>query len=382
MRIAQVAPLYESVPPLYYGGTERIVSYLTEELIQQGHDLTLFASGDSITNALLLAPCPRSLRLDPNCTDPLTYNFLLLEHVFQHADLFDIIHFHIDYLHFPFSRRNPTAQVTTLHGRLDIPDLVPLYREFKDMPVVSISAPQRIPLPWINWQATVHHGIPLSLYDLNRSEGQYLAFLGRISPEKRVDRAIEIAKLFGMKLKIAAKVDRLDSQYMETVIKPLLDDPLVEFLGEIGEKEKGEFLGNAYALLFPIDWCEPFGLVMIESMACGTPVIAYRKGSVPELVEDNVTGFVVSSIEESVRALEKVQRFDRARCRQVFEERFSATRMANDYVKIYETLQQNKRGRRTKNLSQEVITAPAATPDLMDCPKTVAATRVGVRVRP
>ena len=362
MRIAQVAPLHESVPPLYYGGTERIVSYLTEELIQQGHDLTLFASGDSITNALLLAPCPRALRLDPGCMDPLAYNFLLLEQIFQQADLFDVIHFHIDYLHFPFSRRNPMAHVTTLHGRLDIPDLVPLYREFKDMPVVSISAAQRIPLPWINWQATVPHGIPLSLYDLHRTEGRYLAFLGRISPEKRVDRAIEIARLFGMKLRIAAKVDRVDSQYMETVIKPLLDNPLVEFIGEIGEKEKEEFLGNAYALLFPIDWCEPFGLVMIESMACGTPVIAYRNGSVPEVVEDGITGFIVSSIEESVRALEKVHRFDRAGCRHAFEQRFSASRMAKEYVKIYETLQLKKRGRQAKNLSQEVIKTPATTP--------------------
>ncbi|MGH7846082.1 MAG: glycosyltransferase family 4 protein [Candidatus Binatia bacterium] len=358
MRIAQVAPLHESVPPLYYGGTERIVSYLTEELLQQGHEVTLFASGDSITNALLLAPCPRALRLDPGCMDPLAYNFLLLEQVIQQADRFDIVHFHIDYLHFPFSRRNPIAHVTTLHGRLDIPDLVPLYREFKDMPVVSISAAQRIPLPWINWQATVPHGIPLSLYDLKTAEGQYLAFLGRISPEKRVDRAIEIARRFGMKLKIAAKVDRVDSQYMETVIKPLLADPLVEFVGEIAETEKGEFLGNAYALLFPIDWCEPFGLVMIESMACGTPVIAYRNGSVPEVMEDGVTGFIVNGIEESLRALEKVPRFDRTRCREVFTERFSATRMANDYVKIYETLQQKKRGRRTKNLSQEVVKTP------------------------
>jgi glycosyltransferase involved in cell wall biosynthesis len=338
MKIAQVAPLYERVPPLYYGGTERIVSYLSDELIRQGHEVTLFASGDSLTTGCLVAACDRSLRLDPKCADYMVYHFLQLEQVFQRADSFDIIHFHIDYLHFPFSRRHGTANVTTLHGRLDIPDLVPLFREFSDMPVVSISNPQRNPLPWINWQGTVHHGIPLDLYSLGEGRGNYLAFLGRISPEKRVDRAIEIAKRVNMKLRIAAKVDSVDRQYMKKEVLHLLDHPLVEFIGEIGEEEKGEFLGNAHALLFPIDWSEPFGLVMIESMACGTPVVAYRGGSVPEIIDDGVTGFIVGSIEESVHALDKIQSFDRKQCRQVFEERFSAARMVRDYLKIYERL--------------------------------------------
>jgi glycosyltransferase involved in cell wall biosynthesis len=355
MRIAQVAPLYERVPPIYYGGTERIVSYLTEELIEQGHDLTLFASGDSLTGARLVSPCARSLRLDPDCIDPLAHFCLMLEMVFEQAGSFDMIHYHIDYLHFPFSKRNLTPHVTTLHGRLDLPDLVPLYRRFAKMPVISISDTQRAPLPCINWQGTVHHGIPTSLYALHRNEGSYLAFLGRISPEKRVDRAIEIAKLAKMKLKIAAKVDRVDSKYMEKKIKPLLDHPLVEFIGEIGEEQKEDFLGNAYALLFPIDWCEPFGLVMIESMACGTPIIAYNQGSVPEVVDEGRTGFIVNGVEESVRALEKVRSLDRLRCRRIFEERFSATRMANDYVKIYEKLLRKRCDRRAVKMEKKPI---------------------------
>src|SRR5919198_727640 len=338
MRTAQVAPLYERVPPVYYGGTERIVSYLTEELIQQGHELTLFASGDSLTKANLIAPCERSLRLNPECNDYLAYYFLQLEQVFQRATTFDIIHFHIDYLHFPFSRRNGTPNMTTLHGRLDFPELIPLFREFIEMPVVSISNAQKKPLSWINWQGTVHHGIPLELYQLKKNRGSYLAFLGRISPEKRLDRAIEIAKRFGMTLRIAAKVDPVDRAYMESEIRHLLDHPLVEFIGEIGEEEKRDFLSNAYALLFPIDLSEPFGLVMIEAMACGTPVVAYRQGSVPEVIDDGVTGFLVESIEESVQALDKIQYFDRQRCRQVFEERFSAARMSEDYLKIYNKL--------------------------------------------
>ena len=338
MKIAQVAPLYERVPPLSYGGTERIVSYLTEELIRQGHELTLFASGDSLTKGRLVAPCDRALRLNPDYVDPMAYNFLQLEQVFQHAHSFDIIHFHIDYLHFPFSRRLEVPAVTTLHGRLDIPDLVPLYREFSDMPVVSISNDQRKPLSWINWQGTVYHGLPLDRYELKNGEGGYLAFLGRISPEKRVDRAIEIAKLVNMKLKIAAKVDPADRDYVEKEIRRLLDDPLVEFIGEVGEDEKRNFLGDAYALVFPIDWSEPFGLVLIEAMACGTPVIAYRRGSVPEVIDNGVTGFVVESVEESARALDQIQHFDRERCRQVFEERFSVERMTRDYVRIYEQL--------------------------------------------
>jgi len=338
MKIAQVAPLYERVPPVSYGGTERIVSYLTEELIDYGHELTLFASGDSLTAGRLIAPCERSLRVNSNNVDSMAYNFLQLEHVFQEARSFDVIHFHIDYLHFPLSCRQRVPNVTTLHGRLDIPDLVPLYREFSDMPVVSISNDQRKPLSWINWLGTVYHGIPLDLYDFKKDQGSYIAFLGRISPEKRVDRAIEIAKAANIKLKIAAKIDAVDRDYFEREIRDSLDHPLVEFIGEIGEEEKNNFLGNAYALLFPIDWSEPFGLVMIEAMACGTPVVAFRRGSVPEVVDDGVTGFIVDSIDEGASALEKIQHFDRAHCRKVFEERFSVERMTRDYVQIYEKL--------------------------------------------
>jgi len=338
MRIAQVAPLYESVPPLSYGGTERIVSYLTEELIAQGHDVTLFASGDSITKANLIASCEQSLRLNSRCPDPPAYNFLQLEQVSRNAPRFDIIHFHIDYLHYPLSRKIEVPHVTTLHGRLDLPDLISLYRAFTDVPVVSISSAQRIPLPWINWQGTVYHGIPLHLYNYKQNQRDYLVFLGRISPEKRVDRAIEIAKRAKMRLKIAAKVDNSDRSYMENEIQPLLDHPLIEFVGEVGEEEKAKLLGGAYALLFPIDWVEPFGIVMIEAMACGTPVVAFRQGSVPEVIDHGVTGFIVDDIEQSLVALEKIQYFDRNHCRRAFENRFSAARMTTDYVNIYERL--------------------------------------------
>jgi glycosyltransferase involved in cell wall biosynthesis len=268
----------------------------------------------------------------------MAHHFVMLERVFQHADEFDIIHFHVDYLHFPLSQREAITQVTTLHGRLDIPDLVPLYQEFRDMPVISISNGQREPLPWANWQATVYHGLPRDLYRFQPRAGRYLAFLGRISPEKRVDRAIEIAKRVGMPLKIAAKVDRVDKDYFDSVIAPLLRDSLVEFVGEIGDAEKGEFLSDAYALLFPIDWPEPFGLVMIEAMACGTPVVAYRGGAVAELVETGRTGFVVESLKDAVEAVRRVAELSRKRCREVFEQRFTATRMAHDYVQQFERL--------------------------------------------
>jgi glycosyltransferase involved in cell wall biosynthesis len=336
MRIAQVAPLFESVPPKYYGGTERVVSYLTEQLVSEGHEVTLFASGDSVTEARLTAVTRRSLRLDKNCVDQLAHHVLLLERVVQQADEFDVVHFHVDYLHFPLSRRFRTPHVTTLHGRLDLPDLVPLYREFRDTPVVSISNAQREPLSRANWQGTVYHGLPENLYGFRADSGSYFAFLGRVSPEKRVDRAIKIAKRLGMPLKIAAKVDQVDKEYYEGFVEPLLQDPSIEFVGEIGEGEKEEFLGGAYALLFPIDWPEPFGLVMIEAMACGTPVIAYDRGSVAEIMEEGRTGFIVDTLEDAVEASRQIPDLSRARCREVFENRFTAARMANSYLQVYE----------------------------------------------
>ena len=347
MRIAQVAPLFESVPPKYYGGTERVVSYLTEELVRQGHDVTLFASGDSVTEAKLFAASRRSLRLDKHCVDQIAHHVLMLERVVQHASSFDVIHYHVDYLHFPYSRRHATPHVTTLHGRLDIPDLQPLYREFRDMPVVSISEAQREPLPFANWVATVHHGLPAELYDFCAEPGDYLAFIGRVAPEKRVDRAIEIAKRVGLPLKIAAKVDDVDRQYFENVVEPLLSHPLVEYLGEIGEGEKQEFLGNARALLFPINWPEPFGLVMIEAMACGTPVIALRRGSVPEVLEHGRTGFIVDDLDDAVAAARRIGEISRRHCRAVFEERFTAARMAGDYVELYSALLEARRRPKT-----------------------------------
>jgi glycosyltransferase involved in cell wall biosynthesis len=345
MRIAQVAPLYESVPPKYYGGTERVVSYLTEELVRQGHEVTLFASGDSETAARLVAATPRSLRLDKTCVDQLAHHVLLLEQVCHRGGEFDVVHYHIDYVHFPLSRSRPHPHVTTLHGRLDIPDLAPLYDEFSEMPVVSISNSQRQPLPHANWQATVYHGLPEKLLRFRPERGEYLAFIGRFSPEKRADRAIEIARRAGLPLKLAAKVDAVDQAYFDAEIKPLLDDPLIEFVGEIGEDAKDEFLGNAYALLFPIDWPEPFGLVMIEAMACGTPVIAYRHGSVEEVMENGRSGFVVSTIDEAVEAVERVADLDRAECRRVFDRRFTAAQMAEDYVRVYERVISSSRRR-------------------------------------
>lgn len=338
MRIAQVAPLFESVPPQLYGGTERVVAYLTEELVHQGHEVTLFASGDSRTQARLISPCPRSLRLDQTCMDQWSHHMVLLDQVFEQADEFDVIHFHIDYLHYPLSRWCRVPHVTTLHGRLDLPDLQPLYRRFRDVPVVSISDAQRRPLPWINWQATVYHGLPQSLLTFHAQPQDYLAFIGRISPEKRVDRAIHLARLCGIKLKIAAKVDRADRDYFEQVVKPLLRGPDIEFIGEITEQQKSDFLGNARALLFPIDWPEPFGLVMIESLACGTPVIAWNCGSVPEIITSNLTGYVCTTLDEAVQGINNIERLSRTDCRQVFETRFSSYRMAKDYLRIYEKL--------------------------------------------
>jgi glycosyltransferase involved in cell wall biosynthesis len=343
MRIAQVAPLYESVPPKLYGGTERVVSYLTEELVRRGHDVTLFASADSVTTARLISRCPQALRLNPACVDKFAHHILMLEQVLGRSQEFDMIHFHIDYLHFPWSRRSNVPHVTTLHGRLDIPDLAPLYREFKEIPVVSVSNAQRQPLPWLNWQATVHHGLPPELYRFHAGPGEYLAFLGRISPEKGVDRAIDIAKRIGIKLKIAAKVDLVDKEYFERVITPLMDPSVVEYIGEIGDHEKDEFLGNAFALLLALNWPEPFGVVMIESLACGTPIVAFRCGSVPEVVENGVTGFVVDDAEAAVAALRKVPALSRSNCRKAFEDRFTASHMCRGYLEVYERLQSENR---------------------------------------
>lgn len=319
-----------------YGGTERIVSYLTEELVRRGHDVTLFASGDSKTRARLVAGSPQALRLSGGT--PEIFHVLMLEELFKDPYRFDLIHFHTDYLHFSLSRRYNVPHVTTLHGRLDLPDLVPLYREFREMPVTSISDAQRRPLPWINWLATVHHGLPEHQFRFVEEAEDYLAFVGRISPEKRPDRAIEIAKRTGLKLKIAAKVDKVDAAYFERCIEPLLDHPLVEFVGEIGDDAKNEFVGRARALLFPIDWPEPFGLVMIEAFACGTPVIAFRCGSVPEVMRHGVSGWVVTSVDEAVAAVDRIDRFDRRGCRAYFESRFTASRMAADYVRLYDRI--------------------------------------------
>ena len=339
MRIAQVAPLHESVPPKLYGGTERVVSFLTEELVNRGHEVTLFASGDSQTSARLIPGCPGSLRLNNySCADHLAHHFVMLEEVLERADEFDIVHFHVDYMHYPLSKMSGLRHITTLHGRLDSPDLVPLYRKFKSMPVVSISQYQRRPLHWVNWVGNVYHGLPVDLLSLGQGKGNYLAFLGRISPEKRVDRAIEIASRVGMPLKIAAKVDGQDRAYYESEIKSLLSRPNIEFVGEITEQQKSEFLGNAYAYLFPIDWPEPFGLTMIESMACGTPTIAFKCGSVPEVIAHNVSGFVVEDMDQAVKAVEQTAALDRAACRRDFENRFSVSRMAQDYVKLYEAM--------------------------------------------
>jgi glycosyltransferase involved in cell wall biosynthesis len=339
MRIAQVSPLFESVPPQLYGGTERVVSYLTEELVRRGHDVTLFASGDSVTKARLVAPVRRSLRLDSGCIDQLAHHVVLLESVFARAHTFDVVHFHIDYLHYPLSRRHHIRHVTTLHGRLDLPDLKPLYDEFTEMPVVSISQAQRDPLPQANWQATVYHGLPRDLYHCRTEPDGYLAFVGRISPEKRVDRAIRIAREIGMPLRIAAKVDPVDRTYFDAEIAPLLAaNSWVEFVGEIGEADKCAFLAGATALLFPVDWPEPFGLVMIEAMACGTPVVAYAHGSVPEIIEPGVTGFIVDGLEGALRAVRAAAALDRRRVRERFEQRFTAERMARDYLAVYESL--------------------------------------------
>jgi glycosyltransferase involved in cell wall biosynthesis len=346
MRIAQVAPLIESVPPTGYGGTERVVSYLTEELVRQGHDVTLFASGDSQTSARLVAATPQALRLASDVVvDPIAHQIVELEQVAAQADRFDLIHWHLDYFHFPMSRRLGVPQLTTLHGRLDIADVQDLYSEFTDMPVVSISDDQRAPLPQAQWAATIYHGLPPEEFRPSYEPGSYLAFLGRISPEKRADRAVEVAWRVGMPLRIGAKVDTADQEYFEENVEPLLGHDHVEWVGEVSGEAKEDLLRNAAALLFPIDWAEPFGLVMIEAMACGTPVIAYRSGSVPEVIDEGKTGFIVESIDASADAVQRLGELDRRIVRRTFEERFTAERMTRDYVQVYERLVAKQAGR-------------------------------------
>jgi glycosyltransferase involved in cell wall biosynthesis len=328
----------ESVPPRLYGGTERVVSYLTEELVGLGHDVTLFASGDSITSAELAPCCTRALRLDPTVRDTIPHFMVMIDKVRERAEEFDVLHFHVDLFHFPLFSALAARTLTTLHGRQDLADLKPFYSRFGEMPLVSISNDQRKPLPHANFVATIHHGIPSDLHRPSFEQGRYLAFLGRISPEKRPDRAIRIARAAGIPLKIAAKVDKVDEDYFRNDILPLIDGPGVEFIGEINEREKTKFLGDAAALLFPVDWPEPFGLVMIEAMACGTPVLAFRCGSIPEVIDDGVTGKVVDSEEDANTALSEILSYDRRAVRQRFEERFTANRMAKAYVSTYRQL--------------------------------------------
>jgi glycosyltransferase involved in cell wall biosynthesis len=338
MRIAQVAPIFESVPPRGYGGTERVVSYLTETLVELGHEVTLFASGDSVTSADLVPACERSMRSSPHANDWMTWHTLMLDDVFARAGDFDIIHFHVDFLHYPLAQRCDTPSLTTLHGRLDLPHLQPLHRRFAEHPLVSISDYQRGPLAGANFVATVHHGLPPRLYDFTPQPQDYFVFIGRVSPEKRLDRAIEIAIACNTRLVVAAKVDVADRPYFERQIKPRLAHPLVEFIGEVDDAGKNTLMGGARALLFPIDWPEPFGLVVIESLACGTPVVAYGLGSVPELLEDGVTGFMVDNQEAAIEAAKNIGRIDRGRCRRAFEERFTSRKMAERYLAVYRQL--------------------------------------------
>ncbi|MBV8138152.1 MAG: glycosyltransferase family 4 protein [Deltaproteobacteria bacterium] len=335
MRIAQVAPLYESVPPKLYGGTERVVAYLTEELVRRGHDVTLFASGDSTVAAKIETTYPSALRGGGLVSWGTSLHLPLLSEVFDNADRFDVIHCHLDYWSFPFARMVNTPVITTLHGRLDVHELLDIYRYYADAAVVSISEAQREPLPELNWVGTVHHGLPPNQLKFRPAPGKYLAFLGRISPEKRPDLAIEVARRAAIPLKIAAKVDVADKRYFESIIRPLLGAAGVEFIGEIGERDKSEFLGNAMALIFPVDWPEPFGLVMIEALACGTPVIARPCGSVPEVLRNGVTGFMASSVDDLVHAVQAAPTISREKCRKEFEARFTVDVMAANYERLY-----------------------------------------------
>jgi glycosyltransferase involved in cell wall biosynthesis len=340
MKIAQISPLVESCPPQLYGGTERVVSYLTEELVRQGHDVTLFASGDSVTSAKLEVCCERALRLDSTVTDPIPDHLIMLDKVRSMAAQFDVLHFHVDVLHYPLAIDFAGRTVTTMHGRLDLPELRRVHAAFPGFPLVSISNDQRLPMPPVQWAGTVHHGLPGGLLPFNPApKGGYLAFLGRISPEKRPDRAIEIAVRAGAKLKIAAKVDKVDQEYWTNVIEPMVaSSPNVEYIGEIGERDKAEFLGNADALLFPIDWPEPFGLVMIEAMSCGAPVIAFRRGSAAEVIDDGVSGYLVEDVPQAIAAVRRLPALDRVRVRETFERRFDIARVAGEYVQVYQTL--------------------------------------------
>jgi glycosyltransferase involved in cell wall biosynthesis len=345
MRIALIAPLIESVPPRLYGGTERIASYLCEELVEQGHDVTLFASADSATSARLVPCCHQALRLDPDVRDVIPYFMLMMDKVRSMASQFDILHFHIDQFHFPVFREISNRTVTTLHGRQDLPDLKKLYAGFPEMPLVSISLAQRAPIPDVSFIGNVSHGLPRDLLSPSlNARGGYLAFLGRIAPEKRVDRAIEIARAVGLPLKIAAKVDRVDEEYFHTVIEPLLAQPGIDYVGEIDDHAKSRFLGDARALLFPIDWPEPFGLVMIEAMACGTPVLAFNRGAVAEVIDTGVTGYVVESVGEAICKIGSVLALDRGQVRRRFEERFTASRMTRDYLGLYAGLIEERTG--------------------------------------
>jgi glycosyltransferase involved in cell wall biosynthesis len=341
MRIAQIAPLHEAVPPKFYGGTERVVSYLTDALVDLGHEVTLFASGDSQTKATLDAAWPKALRLDPSIRDANAPHAVLLENVRRRAHEFDVLHFHLDYMPFSLFSQMNTPFVTTLHGRLDLPELQPVFNTFPNAPVVSISDSQRLPLQQAAWQNTIYHGLPENLLTPQlHKKPEYLAFLGRICPEKRADLAIKIAAQSGLPLKIAAKVDKVDQEYFKTTIEPLLSQAHVEFVGEINEQQKPEFLSGAKALLFPIDWSEPFGLVMIEAMACGTPVIAFNRGSVPEVIDHGVTGFICEDVQGAVGALQRLDELSRTEIRAQFERRFTARTMAQNYVDSYTSLLQ------------------------------------------
>jgi glycosyltransferase involved in cell wall biosynthesis len=343
LRIAQVAPLYESVPPKLYGGTERVIAYLAEELVRRGHDVTLFAASDSTVKVPLAVGMPQSLRLSGLDHLASSFHLPMLSQVYDHTDRFDIIHSHLEYWSFPLVRLVSVPSLSTMHGRLDLNELAPIYRHYRDLPVVSISNEQRWPLPEMNWVGTVYHGLPRNLLRFNSGPGSYLAFLGRISPEKRPDLAIEVARRSGMPLKIAAKVDRVDREYFESMVKPLLSTPGLEFIGEINEHQKEQFLGRAFALLFTVDWPEPFGLVMIEALACGIPVIARPCGSVPEVLRDGVTGLMASSVDDLVRAVAKVRNISRRTCREEFETRFTAEVMAANYERIYYQLIDTRR---------------------------------------